>query len=113
MVAGDILGLIGSYLGILGVTTTALAAVIIADFFIVRRRTPVGPADLESVNWAGVVSVVLGAVIGGVLQETGVFTLGFLVALVIVLVLYPVLRSTVFRPRGTAALAGRVQQTAI
>jgi len=99
MVAGDILGLIGSYLGILGVTTTALAGVIIGDFFIVRRRRVADPGDVESVNWAGVVSVVGGSLLGGVLLETGVTSLGFVVALVVVLVGYPVLRTTVLRPR--------------
>lgn len=98
MVAGNILGLISSYLGILGVTTTALAGVIIADFFIVRRRQVADPAETEAVNWAGVLSVVGAAVLGGVLQETGVTSLGFVVALVVVLVAYPLLRTTVLRP---------------
>ncbi len=89
MVAGDILGLIGSYLGILGVTTTALAGVIIADYFIVRKRQVADPRETEAVNWAGVISVVGAALLGGVLQETGVTALGFVVALVVVLVAYP------------------------
>jgi len=99
MVAGDILGQISSYLGILGVTTTALASVIIADYFIVRRRQVAALEDLEAVNWAGVISVVAAAVVGGTLQHTGVTELGFLVALVIVLVLYPLLRR-VIQPSG-------------
>lgn len=106
MVAGDILGLIGSYLGILGVTTTALASVIIADYFIVRRRRVADPDETESVNWAGVVSVVGASLLGGVLQETGVTPLGFVVALVVVLVAYPVLRTTVLRPARSRALVG-------
>jgi cytosine permease len=112
MVAGDILGFINSYLGILGVTTTALAAVIIADFFIVRRRAAVAPSDLESVNWAGVVSVVLASLVGGILQQTEVFRLGFLVALAVVLVLYPVLRRSVFPPRPAVSPAGLVREQA-
>lgn len=106
MVAGDILGLIGSYLGILGVTTTALASVIIADYFIVRRRRVADPGEAEAVNWAGVVSVVGASLLGGVLQETGVTPLGFVVALVVVLVAYPVLRTTVLRPASSRALVG-------
>lgn len=101
MVAGDILGLIGSYLGILGVTTTALAGVIIGDFFIVRRRRVVDPTEVEVVNWAGVISVVGAALLGGVLLETGVTSLGFVVALVVVLVAYPALRTTVLKPTVT------------
>ena len=111
MVAGNILGLINSYLGILGVTTTALAAVIIADFFLVRRRTVVDPARVESVNWAGVVSVVVGSVVGGVLQQTGVFQLGFVVALVVVLALYPLLRRSVLAPRPVPAATARARET--
>lgn len=102
MVGADILGLINSYLGVLGVTTTSLAAVIIADYFIVRRRRVAGSDEVESVNWAGVVSVVVAAVVGDVLQETGIFPLGFLVALVLVLVGYPVLRTSVLPPRPLA-----------
>lgn len=100
MVAGNILGLIGSYLGILGVTTTALAGVIIADFFIVRKRRVADPAETESVNWAGVISVVAAAVLGGVLLQTGVTSLGFVVALLIVVIAYPLLRTTVLKPQG-------------
>ena len=97
LIAGDILGLINRYLGILGVTTTALAGVIIADYYLVRRRRAADPDHVESVNWAGVVSVVVSSATGGLLTETGVTQLGFLVTLALVLVLYPVLRQYVFR----------------
>jgi cytosine permease len=96
-VAGDILDLVFSYLGILGVTTTAIAGVIIADFFIVRRGQVADVARVETVNWAGVISVVTSALAGTVLAETGVTQLGFVVTLVLVLVLYPVLRKFVLR----------------
>jgi cytosine permease len=91
-VAGDILDLVFRYLGILGVTTTAIAGVIIADFFIVRRRRVADPSRIENVNWAGVVSVITSSVAGAVLAETGVTQLGFLVTLGLVVALYPVLR---------------------
>jgi cytosine permease len=107
MIAGDILGLINRYLGILGVTTTALAGVIIADYYIVRRRQAANPDQVESVNWAGVVSVVLSSATGAILTETGVTSLGFLVTLGLVLVLYPVLRRTVLTPKDTPADAGQ------
>jgi cytosine permease len=103
MVAGDILGLVNSYLGLLGVMTTALAGLVIADFFVVRRRVPARATDLENVNLAGVVSLVLACVVGGVLQQTGVTPLGFLVSLALVLVLYPALRTSVLRPTHRAA----------
>ncbi len=101
MVAGDILGLINSYLGILGVTTMALAGVIVADFFIVRRGHKAEADQLEAVNWAGVISVLAAAGTGGALQETDVTQLGFLISLAMVLVLYPLLRTSVLRPSTT------------
>jgi cytosine permease len=107
-VACDILGLVFRYLGILGVTTTAIAGVIIADFFIVRRRQVAGQTRIESVNWAGVVSVGASSAAGATLAETGVTQLGFLVTLVVVLALYPVLRLFVLREgAGTARIDGR------
>ena len=109
MIAGDILGLINRYLGILAVTTTALAGVIIADYYIVRRRRAANPDLVESVNWAGVLSVVLSAATGGFLAEAAITPLGFLVTLAMVLVLYPVLRRYVLRgPREEAAAPGRL-----
>jgi len=109
MIAADILGLINRYLGILAVTTTALAGVIIADYYIVRRRRAANPDLVESVNWAGVLSVVLSAATGGFLAEAGITPLGFLVTLAMVLVLYPVLRRSVLRgPREDAAEPGRL-----
>ncbi|WP_026058507.1 purine-cytosine permease family protein [Streptomyces sp. SS] len=105
MVAGDILGLVISYLGVLGVVTTSLAGVIIADFFIVRRGRVADADRLETVNWAGVASVLVATTTGGVLQATGVTSLGFLVSLITVLVAYPALRSTVLRPGDSRALA--------
>lgn len=97
MVAGDILGLIHSYLGALGITTTAVAGVIIADFFIVRRARAVTGGQVESVNWAGVSSVVISVAVGLWLTSQGVTQLGFLVSLVLVLILYPVMRLYVVR----------------
>ncbi|MFE4196988.1 purine-cytosine permease family protein [Paenarthrobacter sp. NPDC056912] len=97
MIAGNILGLLGSFLGILGVSTTALAGVIIADYFIVRKRQPAAEREAESVNWAGVISVIVAAVVGSILSETGVTPLGFLVSLIIVIFLYPVLRNYAFK----------------
>lgn len=101
-VAGGILDLVFSYLGILGVTTTAIAGVIVADYFIVRGGRPADASRIEMVNWAGVVAVIVASVTGAVLSETGVTQLGFVVSLVIVLVLYPVLRRWVLC-EGTAS----------
>lgn len=99
MVAGDILGFITSYLGLLGVMTFALVGLIIADFFVVRRRQVATAQEREPANWAGVTSMIVATVVGGTLLQMGVTSLGFLIALAVVLVTYPLLRMTILRPR--------------
>ncbi len=97
MAAGGILGLIDSWLNILGVMTMAFVAVMLADYYIVRKKTLADHARVESVNVAGVTSVVLGVVIAMVLETTHLFPLGFLTSLIVVLVSYPLLRLYVFK----------------
>ncbi len=97
MAAGGILGLIASWLNILGIMTMAFVAVMIADYYIVRKKTLADHAQVEAINVAGVVSVVLGVVLAVVLESTHVFPLGFLTSLVVVLVAYPILRRNVFK----------------
>ncbi|HDR8999208.1 TPA: cytosine permease [Burkholderia vietnamiensis] len=106
MLYGKILTLVNSWITILGVLTTAFAGIIVADFFIVRRVSRDLDTDLdrpaEIVNWAGVVTLVVAVVashyyLGRFVPVEAICTVG------ICLVLYPVLRLTVFRP----AHAGR------
>lgn len=97
MIALNILGLIASYLSILGTTTTAIAGVVIADYFIVRRCKPAMVNEMEGVNWAGVISVIVAVAVGTALANNGVTPLGFIVSLIVVLILYPLLRTTVLR----------------
>lgn len=97
MIALNILGLIASYLGILGTTTVAIAGVVIADYFIVRRCTPAMVKEMEEVNWAGVISVVIAVIVGTLLADHGITPLGFIISLIIVLILYPLLRVFVLR----------------
>lgn len=101
MVLGGILGLLQTYLGLLGILTTSFCGIMIADYYIVRRfaaGSAVSSESVDSVNWAGVVSIVLASVVSFVLAQSKVFLLGFLLALVITLVLYPVLRMWVLKP---------------
>lgn len=108
MAAGGILGLINNWLNILGVITTAFAAVMIADYYIVRKRTLADHSRVESVNVAGVTSIVVAVLLAVLLESTHVFPLGFLTSLVAVLVIYPILRTTVLKP-GT--MTGHVDAT--
>jgi cytosine permease len=98
MVAAGILSTLEAWLNILGIATTAFCAVMIADYYLVRRQTPADRDKVEAVNVAGVVSVVVGSLVAIILENSGVFPLGFLTALVVVGLLYVVLRQYVLRP---------------
>ena len=54
----------------------------------------------EMWNWAGVITLVVSAAIGIVLIATDLFSLGFLITLVVAVAVYPVLRH--WLPEGTA-----------
>jgi hypothetical protein len=49
-------------------------------------------------NWAGVLTIVVASVVSYVLRDRHIFRLGSLLALVITLILYPLLRLTILRP---------------
>ncbi len=98
MISGGILGLIASWLNILGVITTAFAGVMIADYYIVRKKECADHTKVEAVNVAGVTTIIISVVVAVLLENAHVFSLGFLTALVVVLVAYPVLRQYVFKP---------------
>ncbi|RDV00397.1 purine-cytosine permease family protein [Trinickia dinghuensis] len=111
MLYGKILALVNSWITILGVLTTAFAGVIVADFFIVRRLSREPDMNLdrpaEIVNWAGVVTSIAAVVLSHyvlarVVPVEAISTIG------ICLVVYPVLRLTIFKPayRGGPAAAG-------
>src|SRR5690606_25983805 len=59
MLYGKILALVNAWITILGVMTTALAMLMICDYFLVRPR--LGQVEVagqeENVNWSGVISV--------------------------------------------------------
>jgi cytosine permease len=101
MIAAGILGQFAAYLAYLGTMTLSMCAVMIVDYFIVRKGRYV-PSEhrVENWNWAGILTLVLSAATGIVLMATGVFSLGFMVSFVIALVLYPLLRRLL--PEGTA-----------
>jgi len=109
MVAGGILSMFQTWLDALGILTTCFAGVMIADYYIVRKRTRADHQRVEAINWAGVVSIFAATILALVLERSGIeiFRLGFLVALVIVLILYPILRGYVLKPGTATAWVGR------
>ncbi len=107
-VAAGILSQIQSYFTWLGVLTTTFCAVVIVDFFLVRRGRVADRDRIEEINWAGVVTAVVACAVGIVLQQTHVFSLGFIVAAAITVVLYPLLRTSVLTPgTGTRWVSAR------
>lgn len=99
---GQILEFVELWIKLMGVLLSALAATIIMDYYVTRprlarTRTP-GP---ESVNWAGVISIIA-AVTGAHLLLQRWCPVEVLSSLAIVAVLYPLLRLGPLRPVVTA-----------
>lgn len=103
---GDILDRINAFLGLLGILTTALCALMIADFFLVRRGRSAQLDTVEQFNWAGIVAMLGSSAFAYWLQDSGQTNLGFLVALVLCPVAYVALRASVLpEGRGTSMVA--------
>jgi cytosine permease len=94
MLYGKILALVNAWITILGVMTTALAMVMICDYFIVRPR--LGQKDISShrddmINWSGVISVVAATVLAHYVLNR-YQPIEFFTSALTVLILYPSLR---------------------
>lgn len=100
MVAAGILNTINAWLGILGILTTSFCAVMLTDFHWVRRGKRPLNEQIESVNVAGVISVIVSSIVSYELQVSNIFPLGFVASLVLTTFLYYGLRTTVLR-QGT------------
>jgi cytosine permease len=108
MLYGKILELVNAWITILGVMTTALAMVMICDYFIVRPRlgqTDISAHQPEMVNWSGVISVVVATILAHyVLNQYQ--PIEFFTSALTVLVLYPTLRLVAFRPMVPKRITG-------
>lgn len=96
MIFVGILGFIAGYLDVLGITTTSFAGVMIADYYIVRRQKSADHKSVEAINIAGVITILVATAVSAYLETQGIFIMGFLLALFMVMVLYPPLRIWVF-----------------
>lgn len=98
MLSGRILHLVEEWIKLLGVLLSALAGIIVMDYYVVapRLRRPATIAG-DPINWAGVFAI-LGAVFGAHVLLKPWFPVEVLSSLACVAVLYPVLRLAVFRP---------------
>jgi cytosine permease len=107
MLYGKLLALVNSWITILGVLTTSLAGVVVADFYIVRgKRQQLAGAvrQPEAFNWAGIVTIVVGTGLAHYVMQ-GIVRIEFFTSLVVSLVLYPLLRLAVFRRPAAASVA--------
>ncbi|WP_156935191.1 purine-cytosine permease family protein [Pseudonocardia spinosispora] len=91
MIASNVFEKLAGFLAVLGIVIVGFIALVVADYYIVARRAP-RPAQVEQVNWAGVLTLAGASVVAYVLSETGVFPFGFIASTVLVLVVYPVVR---------------------
>lgn len=100
MIAGGILHQFAAYLAYLGCWSLAMSAIMIADYFFVRRHLRVHDFDrVENWNWAGLITLIVSSTVGMVLMATGVFELGFMISGFLALFLYPAVRKLL--PEGT------------
>jgi cytosine permease len=112
MLYGEILALVNAWITILGVMTTALAMVMICDYFIVRPR--LGQHDVsahrpDAINWSGVISVVVATILAHYVLNR-YQPIEFFTSALAVLILYPTLRliaNKVSPPKTVERLAAR------
>lgn len=106
MLYGHILEFVEAWIKLLGVLLSALAGIIIMDYYVVRPRLEQAgdqPAS-ESVNWAGVATLVIAVSCAHVLLRP-YFELEVVTSLACVGVFYPLLRQRVLRPSAQRAQA--------
>lgn len=99
MIAANVFGQLSGFLSVLGIVIVGFIALAIADYYVVARSRRRAAADVETVNWAGVLSLAFASVVAYLLSETGVFPFGFVTSTVIVLLVYPVVRMKLVKPR--------------
>lgn len=95
MLYGEILHFVEGWIRLLGVLLSALASVIIMDYYVVAPRRGLSSSD-AAVNWAGVVSIVAAVLIAHVLLRPWL-PVEVLTSIGSVVVLYPLLRLVIFR----------------
>jgi len=109
MLYGSILELINSWVTILGVLVTAFAGIIVADYYIVKlylRKEKLGaPGEAENVNWAGVITLFVSSTMAHYVLP-GVIPIEAISTLVISIVLYTLLRTTVLKAAPAVAVRG-------
>jgi cytosine permease len=107
---GEILAWFNSFLIILGVLTMCFAGIMLADYFVVRPR--LGQEDTkrfgaDPVNWAGIVSLLLGFLLAHYAFRAMV-PIEIFTALAVSFLVYPVLRLSVLTPPRLPSAQARI-----
>lgn len=84
-----------SYLMLLTSAIPAIAGVMIADYWIVKKGNPANWKKIPGVNWGGIVSWILGVVAGHVINLVIELQIGALIGILVALVTYVVLHAVV------------------
>ncbi len=98
MLYGDILEHVEEWFTLLGVFMTCLVGVIILDYYVISARLRRSESEPELVNYAGVVTVVASTVMAHYVLED-IITIECITSLAGAIILYPLLRLTLLRPR--------------
>lgn len=96
MLYGNLLALVESWITILGVLTTSLAGIIIADYFFVSDKK-LKTSTTEAVNIAGVITLIGGTLLAHYVLKS-IIPIEFATSLLSSLIIYPILRRYVFKP---------------
>jgi cytosine permease len=101
MLYGHILELIEAWVTFLGVIVTAFAGIIVADFYVVKtwlgKETKTIPERPESINWAGVVTLITSVCLAHYILAK-IVPVEAVTTLFLSMVIYPILRTTVLKP---------------
>lgn len=102
MIAAGVFNKLSGFISVLGIVVVGFIALAVADFYLVGRGRRTELAEVESVDWAGVLTLAFASIVAYLLVESGVFPFGFVTSTVLVLVAYPVVRLKLIKPRARA-----------
>lgn len=107
MMAESILGWFNSFITILGILTTCIAGIIIADYFVVRPKLSPALTEVnrqEAFNWAGIVVCAIGFVLAHYVLNS-VIKIEFFTAVIFSMLAYPPVRLLMLRRHASLSVS--------
>ena len=98
---GEIISWFKSFLVILSVLTISFSGIMLADYFIVRRRLKSdasSPGSIRQVNWSGVITIISSFILSHYILNT-IIPVEFITAIIVSLLLYPLLYRVFYQGR--------------